>query len=285
MLALPFFLIALAAYASGCNVPIQHYETMRCNPIGKRTSAGCPQRYECPTLTTRDSTKCYFHGQTYRLDEQIPNPEVAHQCATSCHCRSGKPFARIECVNIECPEGFKGYDRENCVLSYNLQTCCSVGQICGKQRSKTHKCTLDGKTYLEKERMHPAKDQCRTCICHKKFQESNQVIDPYCYDSICDFELRYSDKLYAGAAPVYFKDSCCPVLWKMPENTDKVAVVSGKKSVPAAGPQSSAMKCKFGKLTLNVGDKLEPVRSNQYTYQCSCDVPPMVHCIASVSPS
>lgn len=37
-------------------------------------------------------------------------------------------------------------------------------------------------------------------------------------------------------------------------------------------------QCKFGELTLNVGDSLEPLQDPQGTHQCECAIPPLVHC-------
>lgn len=36
------------------------------------------------------------------------------------------------------------------------------------------------------------------------------------------------------------------------------------------------MICKFGALTLQVGDQ---IKSEKYCVECSCSLPPMVHCV------
>ncbi|XP_055608753.1 uncharacterized protein LOC129756026 [Uranotaenia lowii] len=274
---LPLLVVVLINFTSGCNVPTQHYKTMNCNPVGTKSTSGCPVRYDCPALTNRDNSKCYFNGKIYELNEQVPHNESAQLCSALCYCRSGNPFAQFRCTHIDCPEFFQKFDHENCIRKYQSKSCCAAGKVCGKERQELSKCTMDGEEYLEWEKMRPANNKCRTCICHKNYKESNIENDPNCYDTICGFELFYAKQVYGGAAPVYYEDRCCPWEWRMPRETDKV-IGTGKS---AGAPQDPKMQCKYGNLTLNIGDKLETEITDQFTVQCSCEIPPLVQCAQS----
>ncbi|XP_055629551.1 uncharacterized protein LOC129770623 [Toxorhynchites rutilus septentrionalis] len=272
-----FISIAMVAVAVACNVPIKHYKTMNCTPIGEN-KFGCPTRYDCPSVTQHDNSKCYFNGNTYALSEQIPSEKVNPFCSALCYCRSGTPFAQFRCAHVDCAEFFQRFDYDNCVRTYKPNSCCSAGQLCGEAKLKASKCSLDGEQYLEGQRMHPAGNKCLTCICHSKFNEVNMKTDPNCYETTCGFELFYAKQAYNGGAPVYYGDNCCPWEWRMPNDSDKL--VEGTPGKVTSDPN---LQCKYGKLTMNIGDSLAPEIVDKYTYKCSCLIPPMAQCVKTMN--
>lgn len=128
---------------------------------------------------------------------------------------SGSPFAQFRCTHVDCAEFFHRFDYDNCIRTYKPNGCCSAGQVCGEDKKKLAKCTVNGDDYLAGQRMHPNSNKCLTCICHEGFNEANIGSDPYCYEATCGFELFYAKQAYGGAAPVYYEDRCCPWEWRM----------------------------------------------------------------------
>ncbi|XP_062554075.1 uncharacterized protein LOC134219372 [Armigeres subalbatus] len=263
-------LLLLVIDTFGCDIPTRHYKTMKCVPVGSNAS-GCPSRYECPSLTNHDNSKCYFNGKSYALNEQVPNELVNPYCSVLCYCQSGSPFAKFVCTHIDCPEFFNGIDRQNCIATYKPDRCCSTGSVCGDDRKKLARCINQNKVSLAGERMYPSSNKCLKCICHAGYNETNAANDPNCYETVCGFELFYATQVYNGAAPVYYDDHCCPWEWRMPKDSDRL--VTGKQKT-----KDSALTCKYGKLTMNVGDSLVPEVTDQYTYKCSCQIPPLAQC-------
>ncbi|KFB37558.1 AGAP011183-PA-like protein [Anopheles sinensis] len=268
-------LVALLGAASvlGCDVPLRHYTSLGCNPIGK-LSSGCPERYECPSLTEHDNEKCYFNGKTYKISEKLPDEEVAQFCTALCYCAAAEPFATFRCAHIDCAEFFQPFDHENCLRTYKKSSCCSAGSVCGAERDKLAQCKVENEIYKEGQRMY-FENTCRTCICTAGFNANATETDPNCYERSCDFELYAAKNVYGSGVPVYSKDHCCPWDWRLPKESDKV--IQGTSAVS----NDPNLQCKYGKLTLNVGDKLDiqqEAEENQ-KMSCSCTVPPLLHCI------
>lgn len=261
----------LVAITLGCNVPTKHYSTLKCKPIYKKGSE-CPERFDCPSITNHDNSKCYFNGDTYALTEQVPNEKVAPFCSALCYCRSGSPFAQFRCTHVDCAEFFHRFDYDNCIRTYKPNRCCSSGKVCGEEKKKLATCTVDGDEYLAGQRMHPNANKCLTCICHEGFNEANIGSDPNCYETTCGFELFYAKQAYGGAAPAYYEDRCCPWEWRMPKDTDKLIKGSSKNT-------DKQLQCQYGQLVMNVGDRLETEVTDQYTYECSCQIPPLAQCV------
>uniref|UniRef100_A0A1S4H604 VWFC domain-containing protein n=1 Tax=Anopheles gambiae TaxID=7165 RepID=A0A1S4H604_ANOGA len=260
--------------ARGCDVPLAHYKTMHCQPVGNRPD-GCPERYDCPSITAHESSKCYFNGKTYDIDQPVPDAEVSQFCSAACYCRSANPIAKFRCVHVDCAEFFKRFDYDNCVRQYSPQSCCSTGTVCGEERKKLATCELESEIYREGQRMRFKGNQCRTCICTAGFNATAIEQDPNCVETVCGFELFEEKQVYGGGIPVYKPDGCCPWEWRMPKQTD--TVVKGAVSKPATDPK---LQCKYGSLTLDVGDSLDiQQRAEGQKLSCSCQVPPLMHCM------
>ncbi|XP_055534493.1 uncharacterized protein LOC129723979 [Wyeomyia smithii] len=266
-------LIGMAA--SECRVPIKHYKTMNCNAIGGIVSE-CPTRFDCPSITQHDKSKCYFNGKTYELSAQIPNELVTPFCSAQCYCRSASPFAQFRCVHVDCAEFFSAINYDDCIRTYKPNSCCSSGTVCGKERKKLAKCVVNGDEYLAGQRMYPSSNKCLTCICHEGFSEANITSDPNCYEPTCGFELFYAKQAYNGGIPVYRDNKCCPWEWRMPKDTDKLVEKSGSRL-----SSDPALQCKYGKLAMNIGDTLVSEESNGFTYTCTCAIPPLAQCVMS----
>ncbi|XP_053688424.1 uncharacterized protein LOC128737746 [Sabethes cyaneus] len=272
------FLVGLALItvaASECKIPTKHYKTMACTAV-RDSKSDCPTRFECPSITQHDNSKCYFDGKTYELTELIPNALVSPFCSAQCYCRNAAPFAQFRCSHIDCTDFLQRFNYDDCIRTYKPKSCCSTGKVCGEQRKKLAKCELNGSEYLAGQRMYPSSNKCFTCICHEGFSEANITVDPNCYESTCGFELFYSKQAYSGGIPVYFEDRCCPWEWRMPKESDKLIEKSGRTT--SGDP---ALQCKYGKLTMNIGDTLDPEEAEGFTYTCTCAIPPLAQCVKS----
>lgn len=256
-----------------CPLPPKHYAELGCQPI-KDEGHRCPNRYECPKLTDRDGKKCYFNGNVYELGKGLSkSDQELVSCSPACRCDDKTSPASFVCASIDCPEFFNR--QENCIYQYEKGSCCSSGApVCGDKIEKLAECYLGGELYREGQRMYPEEDSCYSCLCQKGFDNSTIVGNPHCQEINCGIELRGAHRVARGCIPVYFgNDRCCPISWRCPEDKDTV-IIEGRRGADAV--IDPKMQCKFGKLTMAVGDSIS---SEDKCVSCKCTVPPMPHCI------
>lgn len=133
--------------------------------------------------------------------------------------------------------------------------------------NKLATCEYDGKTFREGERFYP-KNHCFKCFCTKNFNNKIAIEkNKDCYKIDCGIGLTKTRRLAEGCIPVYIKtDDCCPVGWRCP----------GEKhmNVPPTKSDVSTM-CKFGNMYMKVGESLGLGEK----LNCTCKIPPMLHCI------
>ncbi|XP_055533975.1 uncharacterized protein LOC129723662 [Wyeomyia smithii] len=259
----------LASALSGCDQPTKHYTTMGCTPSDEQNARGCPVSYNCPSLTNRQSGKCYLFGKVYGLNDHVPDGETASTCVANVNCISdGRSGAHFVYAHKDCAD-FLQPRIENCVRQYELGHCCSTGDVCDDDRNKLSKCTLAGHSYYEGERIIIPGNPCRHCICAAGFDENNLSNYGNCVEQKCTFELV--GKLNGGAIPVYRDGTCCPWEWRLPVSTDKLV----KSDIAVDDPN---LQCKYGDITMHVGESLEPITTSAGTLKCSCAIPPLAHC-------
>lgn len=115
--------------------------------------------------------------------------------------------------------------------------------------------------------------KCHKCVCSATFDNKQPVPENKdCVKINCNIELFDIDNVKDGCIPIYHKDSCCPYDWRCPSSRDAI--------IPAdqeAQPDPLRPKCKFGKLTLEVGDSLSKGESD--CSKCSCNTPPFADCV------
>ncbi|KAF2902769.1 hypothetical protein ILUMI_03414 [Ignelater luminosus] len=170
------------------------------------------------------------------------------------------------CAVLDCPEWLGKLAKPGCHLTYELDKCCSVGELCPPFNTK---CEVDGMVYYKGQRFNPKSPNCLNCICQDGFQ--GKYVEPFCKKHECIEEVAYQNEIKAFCAPSYTsKDACCPYTWICPENDN---IVPGK--VPS---KYSGLKCKFGKDTLNIGDNFS--RTSKYNGKlfCECRIPPFLTC-------
>lgn len=226
-------------------------------------AAGCPQAFTCPDLHP-DPTKCYYRGVAYSNNDVLPQNLIKNPCSQRCTCQvSDEP--RFECAAVDCVESFDS-DLQQCVATFELDSCCSVGNVCGKDAiAKLATCEIDSKTYREGESFEP-KDSMQSCVCTPQW---NGTVSPaYCRDINCGVEIHYQKNLLDNCAPIFFKNSrSCPIGFKCPASDTKVVRGLNLKAVSA--------QCLFGNETLSVGDE---VTVDEKCTRCACEVPPFVSC-------
>jgi len=140
-------------------------------------------------------------------------------------------------------------------------------------------CEVEGKKYYEGQKIYSKEDRFE-CICTKDFDSSKlfflfqQAENEHCRKISCNMEIRYSDEFADGCIPTFFDNAGrCSHRWRCPEETD--TIISFAKSVPFPD-----LKCKFGKLEMNIGDVLSPKkRYPDSCTTCTCELPPTPHCI------
>nr|XP_029712883.1 uncharacterized protein LOC115257437 [Aedes albopictus] len=272
-----FVLLTLAStfsYLLACDHPTKHYTSMGCTPNkGLNPTTGCPLSYNCTNLSSRQDDKCYLYGKTYDVGETVSPEETSSFCIAlvSCNRINEYQLPKFIYAHIDCAEFFRPR-KPDCVLQYQPADCCSSKELCGNNRTQLATCTIGDQTFYEGERMQIPDKPCRTCICSADFNPAQTDDNKYCYENKCSFEIFADEKLYAGAAPVYKPDYCCPWTWRLPKDTDKL-----EANPKFAGKLDE--KCIYGDLTLGIGQALEPINENGDVVNCKCAVPPLVHCI------
>ncbi|KAL9703985.1 hypothetical protein quinque_007503 [Culex quinquefasciatus] len=253
-----------------CIHPVKHYTTLGCTPSEEFDAEGCPLSYNCPTLYERDPDKCYLLGREYDIGQSVPPEESISSCYfMSCY----QNFENKTEFAVAIADCFFPIEPDTCILQYEPNQCCSTRSVCGDDREYLVKCTVNGRSYYEGERVYLEDRHCQTCLCTRASGGCLEG-EVTCQDHLCDFEVFNIGKLLEGAAPVYDDVSCCPIDWRLPQETDAVALCAGSYSGNYAYQQ-----CLYGNLTLNQGESLVPSITQDGKYKCSCAIPPMVHCI------
>ncbi|XP_052567376.1 uncharacterized protein LOC120426405 [Culex pipiens pallens] len=270
---LTLILLCQACDDGPCQTPTKHYTEIGCKPIHEE-GGSCPTRYECPSFADRDHRKCYFNGNIYEPESSLSKfDERLSPCYAGCICINHNNLSFFICAAISCPEVMtRGAD---CIFQYSPFECCPTEKVCGDQTKKLSECYLEGTRYLEGEMMYPREESCYKCSCQRGFDNSTIRGNPNCYELNCGIELfNLEPLLIDGCSPVFFGTrGCCPISWRCPN--DKDTVIREDQPVDANGINPK-LQCKFGNLTLNVGDY---VSSDQTCVSCKCSIPPMVHCV------
>ncbi|CAH0723570.1 unnamed protein product, partial [Brenthis ino] len=262
---------AWADLAGECNL-VGFYLELGCKALPKvDNTTSCPDAFQCPDLHP-DPNMCYYRGVAYADRSMIPQNLIKNSCSQACFCNMfGGP--QFDCAAVDCFESFKNDELDECIYTYELDSCCSTGTVCGKDAIGNLKtCEVDGQTFKEGQSFYPANTQ-KMCICSAQWNGTTD--DPtMCRDVNCGLEIHYQDKILDNCAPVYFGDSKgnCPIAFTCPSNSTKIIRGLNLRSVP--------VQCSFGNLTLNVGDD---VIVDEKCTKCSCDVPPFVSCVKKAS--
>ncbi|XP_014361032.2 uncharacterized protein LOC106712874 isoform X2 [Papilio machaon] len=269
-LVLIFIGSALTDMGNECNMA-GFYAELGCTavPGAADNSTVCPDAYTCPKLHP-DPSMCYYRGVPYKDRSTIPQAEVKNPCSLACQCSvSGKPS--FDCAAVDCVETFDDMQQE-CIKTYDLESCCSTGTVCGKDAVAALKtCEVDGKTYREGEAFEP-KNSRKTCICTAQW---NGTIDDSasCRDINCGLEIHYQDKLCQNCAPIFLgSDSVCPIAFTCP--TNRSIVIRGLNL------RGVSSQCVFWNMTLSVGDE---VTVDEECTKCTCNVPPFVSCTKKIA--
>ncbi|CAO1431676.1 unnamed protein product [Diamesa tonsa] len=249
---------------------LKHYEELRCVAVIKDGEC-CPSSYDCPSIEKRDGSKCYYKDKIYYQLESIDETVLAESCTGSCKCpkTNGQKVNTFICAHKDCPENFGPALLPGCIRQYSNDQCCSIGTVCGEIATNLEKCEFEGKTYHVGERMYPeGASSCYKCLCTKDFQNNPVEQNANCHRIDCGIELQDYEDYSEGCVPIYHSESCCPYGWRCPAADDSI--------ITAPTPADSTLKCKFGKLNLQIGDKLSAGENGCST--CTCSIPPMVHC-------
>lgn len=154
-------------------------------------------------------------------------------------------------------------------------------------------CHVDGREYIEGQKIYPDAAPCHKCICGENYDNSTAVsANPHCQEFSCNIDLLQKSRLSRACVPIIHKGSCCPFEWHCREYQIPVFVnrnraknrlnlsASDHDEVNKLGPtgdrSAPGSECKFGALTLNLGDEL---KTDQSCMKCTCSIPPIVSCV------
>ncbi|CAO1431601.1 unnamed protein product [Diamesa serratosioi] len=264
ILLLGFISTSLCSFCENvkCNRMPPHYTELGCKPVMEMMDQCCVEKYDCSTFLNRDPTKCYYKNKIINPGSSLDESDLRGSCIPGCHCVLKDGKASFQCAHYDCFNWSQ--PKPNCIIMNKLNDCCRGEEVCGK---KLATCNYKGKSYKEGDIFFPKKS-CHKCVCTNDFEDVPVEQNRNCKKIECAIDLHYADKLRDGCAPVYGKDKCCPNDWQCPRSNDKNLVARTSSTLYHDG------SCKFGKLTLQVGDKI--IVDSMRT--CTCLDPPMIEC-------
>jgi len=284
-------LLAIGVYCEDCKTvkcppTPKHYEEFGCTPVID-TGKCCPSHFDCSFLKNRDSSKCYYGNQTFKIGDELHNADIEASCTIGCSCRGSdvrdpellNVATKFDCTHIDCPEFFgspKLPAGKKCIRQYAPKGCCSTNTVCGEDLNKLATCQFNDKTYYEGENIDTSRS-CYSCVCGKGWENTPVEKNKHCHKVNCNMELHYYQKLLNNCVPIYWKsDNCCPIDWRCPDKETTVVPDSSRKNVE---DKDDNLKCSFGELKMNVGDFLSPANDYDQCTICTCNFPPFPHCI------
>ncbi|KAJ8719161.1 hypothetical protein PYW07_016717 [Mythimna separata] len=242
------------------------YTELGCTPVAREDGGLCPEAFTCPDLHP-DPTMCYYKGVSYGDRSPIPQSLISNPCSQACSCTvfSGEP--QFNCAAVDCVEIFDNDMQQQCINTYEVDSCCSTGTVCGKDAiAQLATCEVDGQTYREGQTYQP-KNTRKTCVCTKDFNATDNAAN--CRDINCGIEIHYQSDLLQNCAPVFPGNMRgCPIGFEC--QTTKTKVVRGLNI------RNLTASCVFGNTTLIVGDE---VTVDDNCTKCTCTVPPFVTCM------
>ncbi|CAG4964521.1 unnamed protein product [Colias eurytheme] len=256
--------------AGECNLAGFYFE-LGCTPVPPADNTTiCPEAFTCPDLHP-DPSMCYYRGKPYADRSTIPQVAINNPCSQACSC-STSAGPQFDCAAVDCVEIFDSDKEQQCINTYELDSCCSTGTVCGKDEiAKLKTCEVDGQTYMEGQTFEP-KNTRKTCICTAQWNGTTDN-PSYCRDINCGLEIHYQDKIFDNCAPVFAGNMrSCPIAFQCPSTSSKV--------IRGLNLRSISQQCSFGNVTLSVGDE---VTVDEKCTKCSCDVPPFVSCSRKTS--
>ncbi|XP_014218743.1 chordin-like protein 2 [Copidosoma floridanum] len=275
-----FFMVVLTVSSQGCDKskckgPIRYYEELGCKPNIKDGEC-CASSYDCTHLKNRSAHKCYVNGQEYNIGESLRNEDRSGPCDVACFCNFGyDKAAEFTCAQIDCP---RIPVHQGCFLRRHLDSCCNEEEVCPKQNEKIEECSFNGTTYKHGEIFYP--NERKMCQCSKSSNDDKKM-EVVCRTLSCGIELRRSTELRENCPPVFLPhqlpSQSCSYEYKCQEDMDKVKSTSKSTGGNSQSREiTDAMKCKFGNITMNIGDELSQKENDNV--KCVCEVPPMPTC-------
>lgn len=243
------------------------YLELGCTPVPNAdNSSVCPDAFTCPNLHP-DPTMCYYRGVPYGDRATIPQSLIMNQCSQACSCRIRDGEPQFECAAVDCVEIVDPDMQQDCMNTFDINSCCSTGTVCGKDAiAKLNVCEMDGKTYKEGEIFEP-KNTRKSCVCTSDWDGSVEN-GANCRDINCGLEIHYQDKIFDNCAPVFIGDAMsCPIGFECQGPTTQV--------IRALNLGVAGSQCVFGNETLNIGDE---ITVDEKCTKCVCNIPPFVSC-------
>ncbi|XP_043277581.1 kielin/chordin-like protein isoform X2 [Venturia canescens] len=256
-----------------CSGPLYYYQELGCMPIYDNSSSCCARKYNCDLWKNLPNSKCSVNGKIYENGQLFPLREVGNSC-TRCFCVGGT--IRPTCAATSCAGPQQG-----CYLKKTPLQCCSNVEVCPVKEEDIPTCEVDGKTYKDGETFEPLSEPDKICTCGAGYTTGFNE-EPYCITKQpgwCGNAIAYVKKIQQNCAPVYpfggDPRRTCNVDHRCQTNDDHVVDAETTVDPEAA---EAGMVCKFGTLTMNVGQKLNQPQDQERPMQCECEVPPVVTC-------
>lgn len=253
-----------------CNLNhLKYFESKNCQPVYGIRGCQCPTKYVCPEVQV-NSLVCRYKEKIYEIGEEINLDIPCKKCQCIKSLETEK--AKMQCVDIECPEHHGLRPEEGCYFSYNLSTCCHEEIICPskQENSETFQCELDDKKYHLGEKMYPKDQPCLVCLCNENWNGINEVS---CRSIKCYIDDDYIKK---GCIPIYYERGCCPMNFYCDEsiNTETNQEIKFVKDD----------KCYYGDKSYKRGEKFV-LNPDDKCVTCECSFPPDIICIHKHCPS
>ncbi|KAK1136573.1 hypothetical protein K0M31_001119 [Melipona bicolor] len=264
-----------------CPGPLRYYKELGCTPVHASNDECCPKAFDCSHLDKLSPDKCYANGHEYNVGELL-KPEDSNPCNIDCRCVSFDDTASFICAAFDCP---LLAPKSNCFIKNKHDSCCpDMSLTCLKDGEERATCEVDGVTYYDGHAFNPKSDPRLYCICMPGYTGNNT--EPFCKKSNrsdCDPLFRNTDKVHRNCVPVYYDDqepqSDCSFAYRCQSADDEV--ISNKSTDKPRGSLPDVYQtCRFGNLTMQLGDELSEGTGDYESYcmKCVCEVPPFPTC-------
>lgn len=217
--------------------------------------------------------------------------------------------AKFSCAIVDCFET----SNPDCYLKQSHDSCCSGPEVCPHEESKLATCLVDDQVYTDGQSFQPKSDPDKDCICMPGYAGKN--VEPFCLTrkNVCDVAFHNPLDIHENCAPVYYHTqdplTNCSVFSRCQNANDTVIPASNSSGAPndaettksiesddraatdpakqlanrpnqtTTTPLSDDMTCKFGNLTMKLGDRLNQATGyDSVCVKCVCEVPPVPTC-------
>lgn len=261
---------------------MRYYKDLGCKPVYEKEGDCCAVRYDCDHFKARSKDKCYVNGFEYSIGEQLKD-EHRNPCDLGCICLKGRDdIASFVCAQVDCffdPEGTS----PNCYYKRTPNQCCPGQKVCLDDIESRPKCMVGDELYYDGEYFQVRSDPDLSCYCQPGYTGEN--VEPFCKKPnrpYCTADFSSAYNVHNNCTPVFYSSqppqTSCNLSWRC-QNFNDTVIHNHDEIIGKSSEEDDKMTCKFGNLTMHLGDELnQGTDYSSVCVKCLCEVPPVPTC-------